>query len=144
MSKPKYRWWGFVRKMIRDYPTLKKQWEEIHTQSAKEELSGMPKGGGTGRPIESVALRELPSDDEKVYDAVTQAIKITLLRPDGNERIALIRFVYWYDKRHLLKDAAYRLYISEDTAKEWHGSFVRLVGKCYGFQLYSCGGEEDD
>lgn len=22
MSKPRYRWWGYVRKMVRDYPKL--------------------------------------------------------------------------------------------------------------------------
>lgn len=135
MSKPRYRWWGFVRKMIRDYPALKKQWEELHTQSISVEMTGMPKGTGVGRGVEAIALQQLPRDDQDAYDAVTRAVELTKLRPDGKERLALIRYVYWYEKRHLIKDAAYKLHISEDTAKEWHGEFVRLVGKCYGFQL---------
>lgn len=105
MSKPRYRWWGFARRMIRDYRSLK---VECDTQNC------------------------LSADDRKAYDAVARAIEITNLRPDGKERLAMIRYVYWYKKEHTVKDAAPRLHIAEATAKRWHGDFVRLVGKCYG------------
>lgn len=135
MSKPRYRWWGFVRRMIRDYPGIKQAWEDIHSQSITADLSGMPKGGGTGRTVEAIALRQLPQDDQKAYDAITKAIEITKLKDTGKERIRLIRMMYWSKKNTTAKDAALRLFISKRTAERWHGDFVRLVGFYYGFEV---------
>lgn len=135
MSKPRYRWWGFVRRMIRDYPGLKKAYEELHVQSITADTSGMPKGGGAARVVEDIAIRRLPPDDQQVYDAVTRALDLTGLGPDGGARIALIRFVYWHRKPHTVKDAALKVYVSRRTAERWHAEFVRLVGKCYGFKV---------
>lgn len=135
MSKSRYRWWGFVRNMIRDYPVLKEAWNDLHSQSMTANYSGMPKGGGAGRMVESVALRQLPPDDQKDYDAVTEAIELIKLRADGEERLALIRYVYWGEREHPIKDAAPQLNISEPTAYRWHTGFVRLVGKCRGFDI---------
>ena len=140
MSKPRYRWWGFARKMIRDYPELKEAWNDLHSQSMTADYSGMPKGGSAGRTVESIALRQLPPDDQKVYDAVTRAIEITRVRPDGKDRLDLIRYVYWYKKLHTVKDGALQVYVSERTAERWHSDFVKLVGKCYGFDIV--GGSE--
>ena len=133
MSKPRYRWWGFVRAMIRDYPKLKEDLDELHRQNITAGMSGMPKGGGAGRTAESIALRQLPKDDQAVYDAVTRAVEITRLRPDGKERMELIRLMYWGTNPRAMGKVAVLLNISEPTAKRWHGTFVRLVGQCYGF-----------
>lgn len=135
MSKPRYRWWGFVRRMIRDYPTLKRNYEELHEQSLVADMSGMPKGGTAGRTVESIATRQLPADDQRVYDAVTQAVEATGLLPDGASRLAMIRYVYWNKIPHTVKDAALKIYASRRTAERWHAEFVRLVGKCYGFKV---------
>ena len=126
MSKPRCRWWGYVRRMIRDYPGLKAAMDDLHSQN----MTGMPRGSGTGRTVETIALRQLSEDDQKAYDAVTRAVEITSLRPDGAERIALIRYAYWGKTEHPLKYAALHLHVSEPTAKRWHGDFVRLVAKC--------------
>ena len=135
MSKPRYRWWGFARRMIRDYPGLKAAVNDLRSQSITADMSGTPRGGGAGRTVEAIALRRLPEDDQKAYDAVTQAIEITALRFSGEERIALIRYLYWGRNTHKIQDAAMRCRVSVPTAKRWHGDFVRLVGKCYGFSL---------
>lgn len=135
MSRQRYRWWRYVRRIIRDYPSLKQAWNDLHSQSLTADMSGMPKSGSAGRTVEQIALRQLPPDDQKDYDAVTQAIKITQLLKDGKERLALIHYVYWYPKEHTVKDAAPRTHISEATAKRWHGEFVKLVGKCRGFHV---------
>lgn len=137
MSKPRYRWWGFARRMIRDYPGLSNAWDDIHSQSLTAAVSGMPKGGGDGRTVEDIALRQLPPDDQKAYDAVTKAIEITSRRADGIERLDLIEMMYWSEKNITAKAAACHLNISEPTAKLWHGDFVRLVGACYGFKVYT-------
>lgn len=139
MSSPRYRWWGFVRRMIRDYRGLKSAYEDLHSQSVTPSLSGMPGGGGNGRSVENIALKQLPADDQKVFDAVRRAVEITDLLPDGDLKLALIRYVYWSQKPLHVKDAALKLYISRRTAERWHAEFVRLVAKCYGFEV---GGSE--
>lgn len=135
MSKPRYRWWGFVRKMIRDYPGLKAELDDLHSQSITANTSGMPSGGGEGRTVEAIAMRTLPPDDQKAYDAVNRAIEITALRASGEERLAMIRYLYWGKHTHRIEDAAIRCHVSVPTAKRWHGDFVRTVGMCYGFSL---------
>ena len=135
VSKPRYRWWGFIRNVIRDYPILKRDLDELRSQSVTANLSGMPRGGGSGRTIEAVALRCLPADDQKMYDAVARAIEMTRLRPDGKERLDLITMMYWSPRPITAKSSALLLHISERTAKRWHGNFVRLVGFCYGFEV---------
>ena len=135
MSKPRYRWWGFAQNMIRDYPGLKKNLAVLHQQNTTADNSGMPKGGGGGRTVESIVLRQLPQDDQKVYDAVTRAVEITQLRDDGEDHMKLIHLMYWAEKPITAKAASVRLHISDVTAKRWHGDFVRLVGKCYGYNV---------
>lgn len=135
MSKPRYRWWGFARAMIRDYPKLKSEYSELHRQSLSGEISGMPRGHEVGRTVEAVALCQLPEDDQKAYDAVTKAIEITRAKVNGTEQLKLIRLMYWERTTAPAKIVSAQLYISEATAKRWHGSFVRLVGICYGFKI---------
>ena len=135
MSKPRYRWWGFVCKMIRDYPMLEKSIDDLRQQSIVADNSGMPKGGGGGRTIEAVALRQLERDDQDCYDAVAAAVEFTKLRPDGKERIRLIELVYWGKRRMTIGKAADKLFVSERTAQAWHGEFVRCAARNYGFQV---------
>lgn len=135
MSSPKYRWWGYARRMIRDYPSLKQQHQDLHEQSMTAGYSGTGGGGGAGRKTEQVALRELPPDDQDAYDAVRQAVEATLLIDQGKNKLALIEQMYWLPKPLPIGAAAYKLHISEPTAKRWHRAFVRLVGKCYGFTI---------
>lgn len=136
MQKPRYRWWRFIRRVIRAYPALKSEYEELHRQSLAADITGMPRGHSAGRTVESIALRQLSPDDQKDYDAVTQAIEIIKLRPDGERRLALIRYVYWYEKEHTVGHAAPVLGISEATAKRWHGDFVKLVAIQRGFHVF--------
>lgn len=125
--------------MIRDYRGLKIQHEDLHTQSITAGVSGMPRVSGNSSVVENLALRQLPRDDQQAYDAVRRAVEITGLLPDGELKLALIRYVYWNRQQHPVKDAAVQLYISRRTAERWHAEFVRLVGKCYGFEV---GGSE--
>ena len=135
MSSPRYRWWGFVRRMIRDYRSLKLEYENLHSQSITAGTSGMPRGSGNSSVVEELALKQLPPDDQKAYDAVRRSVEITKLLPDGELKISLIRYVYWNKQQHPVKDAAMQLHISRRTAERWHAEFVRLVGKCYGFEV---------
>lgn len=135
MSKPRYRWWGFAIRMIRDYPSLDYKMKELHQQNITANISGMPGGGGNSRAVECIAMRQLPdADDQKAYEAVTKAVEITRLRPDGAIRLKMIELMYWKRKNLTAKAVAPALHISDATAKRWHGDFVRTVGICYGFK----------
>lgn len=136
MSKPRKRWWGFVRRMIRDYPGLKNQLDDLHQQSVTPSLSGMPGGAAVSRSTEMAALRQLPDpDDQAAYDAVAQAVELVRLKPGGEDRLALIRLVYWSREPQKITAAADTLHVSPRTARRWHGQFVRTVATCYGFSL---------
>lgn len=133
MSKPRKRWWGFVRRMIRDYPGLKNALTDLRQQTVTASLSGMPGGGGSGRSTETAALRRLPDpDDQAAYDAVAKAVELTELKPGGQEKIELIRLMYWARCPKTLTAAADELYISSRTARRWHAQFVRTVAMCHG------------
>lgn len=135
MSKPRERWWGFARRMIRDYPALKRAWNDLHAQSMVADMSGNQRGGYAGRNEVSSVLYQLSADDQKDFDAVSRAIEETEKLADGRLHIDLITMVYWSRRNLLLKDAAVKLNISEQTAKFWHRDFVRLVGKYRGFKV---------
>ena len=135
MSTTRYRWWGFACRMIRDYPTLKQELEDLRKQTTTAGDTGIGGGNGDKRTVERIALRQLPKDDQDAYEAVSKAIELTMLRKDGEERVELIRRMYWQKRKMTIKAVIVGLYISDRTAKRWHGTFVKLVGKCYGFEV---------
>lgn len=67
----------------------------------------------------------------EVY-AVAEAIERTAEKPDGMERLELIRRVYWRRNRVTLNRAAMDVYISYSTAKRWHRDFCLLVAEAFG------------
>lgn len=132
MSKPRYIWWGMVRSMIRWYPSLKRELDDLHQQKTTAALSGMPGGGGSARSLENEALRRLPRDRQQFYDAVHTTVEGYRTLRDGKERLQLIRLMYWGKKPVPMARAALQIHISESTAKRWHGEFVRSVARAYG------------
>lgn len=135
MSKPRYRWWGYVRNVIRAYPELKKEYESIHEQSVTANISGMPGTSGVSRGTENIATRELTKTKQKEYDAVTKAIEITGRLPNGKQVLRIIELVYW-KRTHTVEGAAMKSGYSVDRGKQLHGDFIRLVAKNYGLMEY--------
>lgn len=134
MSKPKYRWWGYMQKAVYAYPVLKREYEELHRQSITSGMSGMPSGGGENRGTENIAIRELPQDDQKEYDAVRRAIELTRGMPQGKIRLRIIEQVFW-KKRKNLQDAGESVGYSYKAAREIKSVFIKLVGQQYGYKL---------
>ena len=133
MSSPRYDWWPYVKGMIRRYPELCVRQEELRRTKMSPNLTGMPSAHGqTSDPVADAALRELPEINRREMEAVRQAIAETLTLDTGEERLQVIRCVFW-DKTHTLEGAAMKLHISYVTARRWHGEFIRLVGKVFGF-----------
>ena len=133
MSSPKYDWWQSAIWAIRNYPARKTEYDELHTVSLTAQMSGMPSGTNVSRTTETIALRTMPPAKQREYDAVSRAIEITKLLPGGEERLELIKRVYWSGKKKSLYQVIPQLHIGETTGKRWHARFVRLVGECLGY-----------
>ena len=117
--------------MIRRYPSLKKEYHDLHMQSTVAQYSDMPRGGGDCRAVESLALRELPSNSQREYEAVRRAVEVTERYRNGADRLYVIDLVLW-KRSHTLDGAALMVPCSWRSAAQWHGEFVRLVASFYG------------
>lgn len=132
MSKPRYIWWSYVKGMIRQYPALRDELEDLRSQSITAKYDAMPHGsGGDSRQAEALALRALPPRQQKEYESVCTALDIISARNNGAIHIRLIKLVYW-DRTHTLAGAARKLHISEITARRWHSEIIYLVAEKYG------------
>lgn len=127
MSKPRYGWWSYAKHMVRVYPELKAEYQELQSQRITREIAAIPGAPAAPRPTENAALRQLSPAKQAEYDAVTKAIEATKLLKTGKERLAIIDMVFW-KQSHTLDGAAYALGYSEVSAKRFHGDFLRLVG----------------
>lgn len=133
MSSPRYRWWSYIKAIIRAYPALKKIYAGANEPSMAINLSGMPGGTGTSRPTENFAMRDLPTE-QREYEAVRQAISIVERCKDSRSRLEFIDLVYW-KQSHTFQGAAQRIPISSATAWRYSGDFIRLVAQCYGMDM---------
>lgn len=132
MSKPRYDWWSYAKSMIRKYPALKAELAELHEVSTTAPLSGMPRGTDVKRQTETIAIRELPKNKQREYEAVRRAIVYTQHRPGAYQRMQLIDLLFW-KRSHTLAGAAQKIHVSFPTAKRYSAEFIRLVGENYGF-----------
>ena len=131
MSKPRYIWWSYAKGMIRQFPELKEEYDDLHRQNVTACMTGVPGGGSASRTTEVVAMRQLPPIKQREYDAVDQAIRETQKMPNGKYRLKIIKLVYWTSSM-TIEGAAMEIPCSKETAWRYHRDFVRLVGKNYG------------
>jgi hypothetical protein len=132
MSKPRYKWWSYIKAIIRDYPSLKRKHDDLLSTPITANISGMPKGSNVSRNTENTALKQLPPDEQKEYDSVKKAIETTERYNNGRSRLMVIDMVLW-KATHTLEGAALMIPCNVQTAKAWHGEFIRLVASSYGF-----------
>ncbi|MBR2048291.1 MAG: hypothetical protein IJ960_06800 [Oscillospiraceae bacterium] len=133
MSNTKNDWWSSAIRMVRNYPARKSEYEALHSQSLVADMTGMPKGGSASRTTENIALRQMPPMKQQEYEAVSRAVEITRLLPNGDLRLELIRRMYWQGRKLRINDAIVDIGIAEATGRRWHASFIRLVGQCVGY-----------
>ena len=119
MSKPRYKWWGYIKNIIRAYPGLKKEYEAIHEQSV------------TARGTENIAIRELPYTKQREYEAVRRAVEYTKHFRNGKERLEIINLMYWKNS-HTLAGAGLQVGYGYDRARQIHQEFVVAVATYYG------------
>lgn len=135
MSKPRYDWWSTAIRVVANYPNRKREYEELHSQSIALELSGMPSGHSVSRTTENCALREMAPGKQREYDAVTRAVGITRLLPDGEKRVELISKMYWKGRKLRIDDVVFAIGIGEATGRRWHVRFIKTVGECLGYLI---------
>lgn len=132
MSKPRYDWWSYVKGMIRRYPELCAKEKELHAVSMAPDLSGMPHGRGNKTdPTSDAALRELPAINRREMEAVRKAIEETRKLETGEERLRMVRLVFW-DRTHTLEGVAIKMSRCKRTILQWHGEFIREVAQNFG------------
>ena len=78
---------------------------------------------------------DLGKIEQREAQAVSEAIRQTAQREDGEERLRLIRKLYWSRRRQTISGAALDLYISRATANRWHSDFIYLVAEAFGLYL---------
>ena len=132
MSSPRYDWWPYVKGMIRRYPELCARQEELRRTKMSPNLTGMPSAHGQASdPVADAALRELPEINRRELEAVRQAIEETQGMPNGEERLEMVRLVFW-KRTHTLEGAAMKCHVSYVTARRWHGEFIKGVAQTFG------------
>ena len=131
MSRPKYKWWSYVRWAIKLYPDRVAEIRRRQAQSITPNYNAMPGGSDVTRVTENLGMVSLGATVDREITAVEDAIHETHKRKDGDMRMALINMVYW-EKSHTLPGACMKLCISEGTGRNWNAEFVYLVAKGMG------------
>ena len=131
MSKPRERWWGYVRACIRAYPDLKAQTMELHQTQTTPRYGGSGGSGGPSDPVAAAALRTLHPQEQRELEAVEAAIQETARLPDGETRLAIVDLVFWRQS-HTLQGAADQVHLSYRSARRRQENFIRAVAKNMG------------
>lgn len=131
MGKTRYKWWMYVKAIIRDYPRLKEERAALQEMNITAGFSPRIGSSEVSRGTENYALRILPGVSEKEFQAVEKAISETAKDKYGPERLALIEMVFW-KQSHTLVGAAMAIPTSQRTGRRWHSDFIKLVAKHYG------------
>lgn len=135
MSKPRYKWWGYIKNVIRDYPRLKRWHNELLGETSVIATYGGIGGGrssGVSDPTYRAVAREMPEQEQREYEAVRQAVEDAAHRRDGHERLEVIRMVLW-DGTHTLEGAALAIPVSYQSARDKQAEFIRSVAKKLGY-----------
>lgn len=133
MSNFKEDWWRSAVWAVRNYPSRKKAYEQLHAPRSNDAVVTVVPAGRINRCTEALALSELPPMKQREYDAVSRAISETAAMPDGKLRVDLISQMYWQGNKLGISGVSYKLNISVATGKRWHNRFIRLVGHNLGY-----------
>lgn len=132
MGKPRYNWWPFALNMVRDYPKRLQDYRELKSQKITPSPGGANSGGSeVSRVTERLAMRCLPAQEQREFEAVHGALEQTKAMADGKLRCEVVKLTLW--KGYTLDGAARLCSLSKDTARRYRWRFVLTVGYRYGF-----------
>ena len=144
--KNKPGWWAYVKRILREFPALKKKLEtplepkyggnpgtpyinivtDVMIESGlsfEGRSSGLPSS-----PVERCVIHDLPPNEQRKFDAVDNAIRRTKeMHPsDWKPRLDIIELVY-FKGTHTIAGAAIKVGCHENTAAKYSSEFIRLV-----------------
>lgn len=122
-------WWLYIKRIVRQYPALCREEQELHQPSLPVFDATRPgHSGSVSSPTETIALREPPENKRRRLNAVRYAIAATKRLPDSDARLAVVRMVYW-ENSHTITGAAMRIPCARNTASAWQARFIRTVAE---------------
>lgn len=132
MSKPRYKWWSYVRWMIRLYPD--RVAELRRRQDAR--ITGRygpqtPGGSGVNRSTEELGTVSLGAVVDREMDAVRLALDEIAQLPSGPQRLQIIEAYHW-KRTHTLDGASFAAGVSDITGRRWNAEFICSVAKYFG------------
>lgn len=120
-------WRSEARAALRQYPKAKRRQNETGEMRITPAYNGMPGGGTASRTTEDVALAvKLTPHEENVISAVEFMMKMQMAYPNAQERMKMIRLVY-FQRTHTLAGAALECHYSEDALKKWNSEIMAAV-----------------
>lgn len=128
MSKPRHWWYFNVCRIIGAYPQIRQRISELESQSITASANGIPSGSVAGRPVENVALRAVSSREYDDYIAIARTIDDVKQWSDGEEVMQIVKFWHW-DRLKNFRQIAFRLHMSEKTARNKNRRFVYLAAQ---------------
>lgn len=146
--KEKPEWWNYVKKVMRQYPALKRRIEtplepRLGGSTGTPYVSIGPDGkiescvsfegrpsGGVSSPVERCVIHDLPPNLQRRFDAVDNAIIRTkaIFPHDYKPRLKIIDLVY-FQGTHTIAGAALKVGCHENTAGKYSADFIRLVAE---------------
>ena len=131
MTGPRRGWWGYIKWVIRDQPTKRRELLEMQSAGGFD-MDGMPKATEARRTTEDKALRGFVGQKAREFDAVERATETTRGYNNGPLRLKFVDLVFWR-RSHTLEGAAMVCHISRRTAIRFHGDFIKLTARYMGF-----------
>lgn len=129
MEEEKSRSTQIVEEAIRAYPKLKAAYHGLKSTSSTVQYEVVRNAqGGRSDPTASAALRELPPEDQRRYNAVQAALRRTQRRPHCTERLLIIKLAYWQGCLPLT-EIAIKLNLSTQLVRRYRKDFIRAVNE---------------
>ena len=120
-------WRSEARNALRAYPRAKRKQTETGEMRITPAYGAIPGGQTASRTTENVALAvKLTPHEENVISAVEFMMKMQCVYPNAEERMRMIRLVY-FRKTHTLEGAAMECHYSDRTVKRWNNEILTAV-----------------
>ena len=120
-------WRSEARAALRQYPRAKRRQSETGEMRITPAYNGMPGGGSASRTTEDVALAvKLTPHEENVISAVEFMMKMQCAYPNAQERMKMIKLVY-FQRTHTLEGAAMECHYADRTVKRWNNEILTAV-----------------
>ena len=129
MSRPRYRWWGYVKGIIQLYPGRLK--ELRRRQEARITPKYGPSASGASEPArttEELGVVSLGRHVDIEMEAVRLALEDRARKPDGTARIRQIE-MYHFRRTHTRDGASKAAGVSTAAGRRWNAEFIYTVAR---------------